>query len=101
MKPSLQFTQINRRGEVRSSVQRASAQPKTDYHYQAPFADFSRGSNGKGKPSFRGISAGYFKNEARTGFAVEASMFGVIVLITAVPVFQALRGFADLVYSGL
>jgi hypothetical protein len=101
MKPSLQFPQITRRGEVRSSVRRAVAQPKTDYHFQAPFVDFSRGSSGKGKPSFRGISAGYFKNEARTGFAVEASMFGVIVLITAMPVFQALRGLAELVYTGL
>ena len=93
MKPTLQSIQLIYRGEARASARKGASLPKTDYHYQAPFADFSRGSNGKGGPSFRGISATYFKTEARGHFAVEATIFGVIALTAGVPVIGALLTF--------
>ena len=101
MKPSLQFIQISRRGEVRPSTRTGSSLPKTDYQFQASSIDFSRGGgrNGKGMPSFRGISANYFDSEARSHFAVEAVMFGIIVLTAAVPVIEGVRGLAQFVYG--
>ena len=93
MKPSLQFTQLSRRAEGQPSARKISALPKTDYNFQPSFADFSGRSNGKGRPSFRGISANYFNSEARSYFAVEASIFGLIVLIAGVPVVRAIATF--------
>ena len=93
MKPSLQFTQISRRADSRPTTRNVSALPKTDYNFQPSFADFSGRSDGSRRPSFRGISANYFNSEARSYFAVEASMFGVIVLIAGVPVVGTLVTF--------
>ena len=101
MKPSLQFLQINRGGEARPSTRTGASLPKTDYQFQASSVDFSRGGgrNGKGKPSFRGISANYFNSEARSHFAVEAVLFAIIVLTAAVPVIDGVRGLAQFVYG--
>ena len=99
MKPSLQFIQINRRGEARSSTRTGASLPKTDYYFQASSVDFSGGRYGKGQPSFRGISANYFNSEARSNFAVEAVLFAIIVLTAAVPVIEGVRGLAQFVYG--
>jgi hypothetical protein len=101
MKPSLQFTPINRRGEARPSTRTGASLPKTDYHYQASSFDFSGGRDGKGKgqSSFRGISSNYFDSEARSNFAVEAVLFAVLVLLAAVPVIEGVRGMAQFVYG--
>jgi hypothetical protein len=101
MKPSLQFIQISRRGEGRTSTRRGSSLPKIDYQFQASSIDFSRGGgrNGKSKPSFRGISANYFNSEARSHFVVEAVLFSIIVLTAAVPVIDGVRGLAQFVYG--
>ena len=99
MKPSLQFIQINRRGEVRPSTRTGASLPKTDYQFQASSFDFSGVRGGKGKPSFRGISSNYFDSEARSNFAVEAVLFAILVLLAAVPVIQGVRGMAQFVYA--
>ena len=99
MKPSLQFTQINRRGEARPSTRAGASLPKTDYQFQASSFDFSGGRDGKGKPSFRRISENYFDSEARSHFAVEAVLFAVLVLLAAVPVIEGVRGLAQFVYG--
>ena len=102
MKPSLQFIQINRRGEGRPSTRTGASLPKTDYQFQASSVDFSGGGrNGKGKPSIRGISANYFNSEARSHFAVEAILFAILVLLAAVPVIDGVRGLAQFVYGVL
>jgi hypothetical protein len=99
MKPSVQFIQINRRGEARPSTRTGASLPKTDYQFQASSFDFSGGGDGKGKPSFRGISANYFGSEARSNFAVEAVLFAIMVLVAVVPVIQGVRGLAQFVYA--
>ena len=101
MKPSVQFIQINRRGEARPSTRTGASLPKTDYHFQASSFDFSGGGggDGKGKPSFRGISANYFGSEARSNFAVEAILFAIMVLVAVVPVIQGVRGLSQFVYA--
>ena len=101
MKPSLQFIHTNRRAEIPPSTQKGPSLPRTDYYFQAPSADFSGSRHGKGKPSFRGISANYFNSEARSHFAVEALLFGVIVLTAAVPIIEGVRGLAQFVYGVL
>ena len=97
MKPSSQIPLISRSGEARPS--KGSSLPKTDFFFQASSIDFSGGRNGKGKPSFRGISANYFNYEAPSNFAVEAGMFAVILLMAAVPVIEGVRGLAQFVYG--
>ena len=101
MKPSLQFIQINRRGEGRPSTRIGASLPKTDYQFQASSFDFSGGRDDKRKaqPSFRGISSNYFDSEARSNFAVEAVLFAVLVLLAAVPVIEGVRGMAQFVYG--
>ena len=101
MKPSSQIPPISRRAEARPSSTKGSSLPKTDFFFQASSIDFSGGRNGKGKPSFRGISANYFNEEARSHFAVEAGMFGLMVLTAAVPVIEGVRGIARFVYGVL
>jgi hypothetical protein len=70
---------------------RRNALPKTDYQFRTNSFDFSGRCKGEGHPSFRGISDEYFKKEARTHFASEALVFGLIVLTVSVPLFQVAR----------
>ena len=101
MKPSSQIPHISRREEARPSSTKGPSLPQTDFFFQASSIDFSGGRNGKGKPSFRGISADYFNTEAPSHFAVEAGMFAVIVLMAAMPVIEGVRGIARFVYGVL
>ena len=84
MKPTFQFPQ--------NRAQRAVRFPQTDYSFRPSMHDFGGRSRGEGSPSFRGISATYFDNEARRHFATEAGFFALIVLTTAVPVVKAIGG---------
>jgi hypothetical protein len=80
-------------GNTRSASARRPF-PITDYNYQpSGCADFGRcGARfGMDKPSFRGISEGYFNREARQNFAAEAAFFGVIVLTAALPILNSVN----------
>ena len=100
MKPTSPNFETSRQRDSFASSRKGSTLPKTDYHFQPPSAEF-RGHRGNGSPSFRGISNNYFKNEARSHFAVEALVFGVIFVTAAVPVIQAIRGLFQYVYGVL
>jgi hypothetical protein len=92
MKPTPQFNdRIDRRDTL--DAPKCSAFPKTDFAFKAnSFGDFSGRCRGEKFPSFRGISADYFKKEARNHFVSEAAVFVLIVATVAVPVYQAVRG---------
>ena len=100
MKPTSQFTLRNRRYDSFVTGTAGSSLPQTDFFFQPP-TDFPARSRGDGAPHFRSIGAEYFGGEARSHFAAEAIVFGVIVLSAAVPVFEAVRGLVQYVYGGL
>ncbi|MFN2509393.1 MAG: hypothetical protein ABR589_11550 [Chthoniobacterales bacterium] len=101
MKPAIQNPNTNSRRDIFAPARKGSAWPKTDYHFQGPVADFSGRCEGKGGPSFRGISKDYFNREARSHFATEAAFFALIVMTAAVPVIEGVRGLAQFVYGVL
>ena len=99
MKPSLPITERKTRRDSVESVRRPS-RPNTDYHFQS--GSFERGFGRSGREplgSFRGISEEYFRTEARSHFAIEAALFGLIVMTVAVPVFQGVRGLVQYVWG--
>jgi hypothetical protein len=93
MKPTFHCNDFTARADREFTGRTAHALPKTDCHYQSSLKDFdgrSRGDDG----SFRSISNQYFRTDARRIFAVETAVFGLIVMIVAVPVVQSLSGVA-------
>ena len=101
MKPTFPNFETSRQRDSFASSRKGSTLPKTDYHFQPPSAEFRGHRGGNDSPSFRGISNNYFKNEARSHLAVEAVVFGVILVTAAAPVFQAIRGLFQYVYGVL
>jgi len=95
MKPTFQFNEIKvRRSDT--AVTPGAALPKMDFHYQSSLQDFGGRCRPGDGPSFRSISTQYFKDDARRIFAVETALFGLIVMIVAVPVVQSATGLAQL-----
>ena len=86
MKPTFTKIENSRRhaNEIRAARLR-SGFPKTDYDYHTTTFDLKGRCSGKlaGNVSFREISAGYFKREARQSFATKAAFFSLIALTTA------------------
>jgi hypothetical protein len=72
--------------------------PKVEQFYQANRYGFGGRSNGAPQPSFRAISEDYFKNDARSTFAIEAAVFGLIVLVVAQPVLASLSGLVQFAF---
>jgi hypothetical protein len=74
--------------------------PKIDCNYQVASMP-SRGGRGNGSrhASIRAVSHDYFKNEARSMFATEAAVFGVIVMTAAVPLINTAMALVHLVRS--
>jgi hypothetical protein len=97
MKPTIQFTEKSRRDFSDRDFRQGSAQPQTDFSYQAP----SMGGRcfGSPRPSFRSISQDYFKNEARPNFAGEAAFFTVILMVAAVPILNSVSAVLHLIRS--
>jgi hypothetical protein len=52
-----------------------------------------------GQASFREISAGYFKHEARHSFVTEAAFFAAIVITSAVPLISGAHAMLNLIRS--
>ena len=97
MKPTIQFNETSRRDFSDRDSRRGSAQPQTDFNFQAPLL---RGSCfGAHQPSFRSISADYFKYEAPPNFVREAVLFTVLVVTAAMPIIGSVYAFLQLVRS--
>ena len=82
------FTKIENSKRSANEVRTArsySGFPKTDYDYHTTTFDLKGRCSGKraGNVSFREISAGYFKHEARQSFVTEVAFFSLIALTTA------------------
>jgi hypothetical protein len=72
--------------------------PVVDSAYQALTLEGYRGECANARaPSFRSISNGYFKNEARQSFVSEAVFFALMIVTAAWPVAQSVRAMTDLV----
>ena len=97
MKPTHTTTQIGRHAtEARTSRFRRPSQTDCNFHPQS-LSDFNSRCGRETRPSFLQISEGYFRREARTNFFAESTLFGVIVLISALPVIQATAGVVNFV----
>ena len=72
--------------------------PVIDSEYQSISIDGYRGNCAdKRLPSFRSISNGYFRNEARHSFITEAAFFALIIVVSTWPVMQSVHAMADMV----
>ena len=100
MKPTFQFNQNRRTNDSLVLRRQGSISPKVDYNFQSTTADFGH-CHGHGAPSFRALSSNYFETEARAQFAMEAFVFGVVIVTAAVPVIACLRGLFQFVYGVL
>ena len=99
MKPTLHIAGRKTNRDSIASM-RGTRLPQTDFSFQAgAFGGGSGRSPAQRFPSFRGISDEYFKTEARSHFAVEAAIFGLLVVTVAVPVFQGVRGLIQYVWG--
>jgi len=102
MKPTVPSIEINHRREGTRLARQQRAFLKTDYSFQAPLGGDFGGRDGRVRvPSFLAISEDYFKKEARGNFAVEALLFGLLVITSAVPVIAAIAGLFQSVYGVL
>ncbi len=107
MKPTITNTTASKRHAdvLRTATSRTNF-PKIDRNYQArDLADFKGrcfGKHSDGMP-FREISARYFRNEERLSFRTEAALFGMIVLISTVPLINSVYAAVHLIraFAGL
>lgn len=102
MKPTFPFTDSPAGRNSFGAGRACSRSLQTDFHFQAGNIDtFAGCCSGGEQPSFRGISADYFRDEARRHFRSEAAFFAVIVATVAIPVAQSIYALATLVYTNL
>ncbi len=72
--------------------------PVTDFNYQSIALDGQAGQCAKTEsPSFHSISRDYFKGEAHQYFLAEAIVYGLIMLMAALPILNGAHAVADLV----
>jgi hypothetical protein len=96
MKPTSHRTGRNGRSGAGETVSHGF--PVIDSAYQSITLDGYRGRCASQRaPSFRTISNGYFKNEARQSFVTEAVFFAVMIGTAAWPVLQSAWAMTDLV----
>ena len=100
MKPTPQFLPNSTRRGPRAVAHRRAAFPATDYNYHpGSIRDYSGRGGDDRSPSIRAISREYFDTDARQTFATEATLFGLIVAIVAVPVIEGARGLLQFVQA--
>ncbi len=103
MKPTTHnITASRRHADVLRTASSRTNFPKIDCNYQARnLAEFNGrcfGKNSDGTP-FREISARYFRHEARSSFRTEAALFGMIVVISTVPLISSVYAALQLIRS--
>jgi hypothetical protein len=87
----------------RVSLRRKPRSPRLDYNFQPMIGERSgdegslnRISPSEGRPSFRDISREFLREETHQGFCAELFLFGVIILISAWPVFALVEAWTAL-----
>ena len=99
MKPVIQFNEKN--GDFgERTLRNRSALPMTDYSFHA--ASMARtGSRclGSCRPSLRAISQDYFENEEPRSFAIEALVFGVMMMTVLPPLLNSANALMNLLSS--
>jgi hypothetical protein len=99
MKPTFQLTNPRIRRDSFLSGRSGVHSLQTDYAFQSiDLGCFYGGGDGKGYPSFRRISDGYFRAEERQYFKAEAAFFALIIATVAVPVIQSIHTFFSLTF---
>lgn len=102
MKPTPQFTESTGRDglTIRARRRPAGHTPLTDYGFQTNSLEQFKGHCGpESVASFRDISGDYFKNEARTAFAGESTLFAVIVVTATIALISNASAWIELVRS--
>src|SRR5262249_51725193 len=105
LKATMKPTFLTARNKTRSGDNQIISRgfPVIDSAYRAIGLEGYRGGCADTRyPSFRNISNGYFKNEARRSFVTEAAFFVSIVIVSTWPVLQSIRAMSELVraYAG-
>lgn len=102
MKPIFTKTENSKRhaNEVRAARSHFGF-PQIDCDYHTTTFDLNGRCAGKRADhvSFREISAGYFKHEARHSFVTEAAFFVAIVITSAVPLISGAHAMLNLIRS--
>jgi hypothetical protein len=97
MKP---IFQINHRSASVFVVSRKTRVfPTTDSNYYPASADARSRCAGAYKTSFRAIGRDYFAREAHQHFATEAAAFFLLIITTALPLFNGANAVVELIRS--
>jgi len=98
MKPIFQTDHRHR--PIRFAASTGQVSRKTDYNYQvATLDDFDGGCAGNYKAPFRVIGRDYFAREAHQHFATEAAAFFLLMMTTALPLFNGANAVVELIRS--
>jgi hypothetical protein len=98
MKPIFQIN--HRYGSSAHTARMSRRYPKTDFDYQAATLDDIRGRRIEDcKPSFHALSRDYFAREAHQHFATEAAAFFLLMMTTALPLFDGANAVVELIRS--
>jgi hypothetical protein len=74
--------------------------PRTDFAYQAATLDDIRGRRVQHcKPPFHALSRDYFTREAHQHFTTEAAAFFLLMITTALPLFNGAKAVVELIRS--
>jgi hypothetical protein len=74
--------------------------PQVEHHYQSPTLRGGCGTPAKfRRPAFFRISNDYFAQEAPRGFAVDAAIFGALILTAVLPIVNSVQAVATLIHT--
>ena len=98
MKPIFHIN--HRYGSIMLTARTSGVAPKTDFNYQATTLEDVRGRRvGDCKPPFHALSRDYFTREAHLHFATEAAAFFLLMMTTALPLFNGANAVVELIRS--
>jgi hypothetical protein len=96
----LMFQINHRHGSSAHTVRMSRRSPKTDFDYQAATLGHIRGRPVEDcKAPFHALSRDYFAREAHQHFATEAAAFFLLMMTTALPLFDGANAVVELIRS--
>ena len=98
MKTTPHILNINQRRASESRGGRSF--PQIEHNYQSSTLRGGCGTPAKfRRPSFFRISSDYFAEEAPRGFAVDAAIFGALILTAVLPIVNSVQAVATLIHT--